>query len=555
MRPRCVGSVKHGVEGRRRKSGVGHGERRLAVGLIVVVIAVLVAAANASASPLTIREVVTGDLPQLDIGGLRSLSAGASGAFTTLPALPSAKGNGDIFYSGFEGASPPWYTTGNPTWAGTTYRAAAGSRSAYCAASAVAPPGPYVNGMVSGLFTDPLNLAGVTAATFAYSLYLDTEKDHDYLVVLVSNDDDLATYGGWAYHGISQGWLPYFIDLTDVPDLGNVCGKTNVRLYFIFTSDASTTREGAYVDEVRVSGGQVAPTTAITSLTPNHGQTGATVVIAGTNLGTSGVVRFGSTTATTSAWSATSITCTVPAGLATGAVNVTVTPSGGAASNARSFTVDAPQASKPIEWTISGQPLTVGYNGTVTVSGQLSDATSGAPLSNRSADLCWTEDPSTPIWLWDTLGSYDSATGQFAVRVSGLQRRTHFYLWFNGDSQYEAGFSDQIKVMTRAKLSSPGFSSSVRRGVKVTAWGTIWPQHSAAANQQSHTKISFYCYSNGKWRSINTLWAKSYRNTMTATKYRVVAIFRAAGKYRACAVHQDADHAKTTSSWRYFRVL
>ena len=41
-----------------------------------------------------------------------------------------------------------------------------------------------------------------------------------------------------------------------------------------------------------------AVTAAITSLTPNHAQTGASVVIAGTNLGTSGTVRFGSATAT-----------------------------------------------------------------------------------------------------------------------------------------------------------------------------------------------------------------------------------------------------------------
>ena len=51
---------------------------------------------------------------------------------------------------------------------------------------------------------------------------------------------------------------------------------------------------------------------AITTLTPNHGQTGANVVIAGTNLGTAGTVKFGGTTATTTAWSATSVTAKVP---------------------------------------------------------------------------------------------------------------------------------------------------------------------------------------------------------------------------------------------------
>ena len=65
-------------------------------------------------------------------------------------------------------------------------------------------------------------------------------------------------------------------------------------------------------------------------------------MIAGTNLGTAGTVKFGATTATTTAWSATSVTAKVPASLAPGGINVTVTPTGGSASNALSFTVDAP---------------------------------------------------------------------------------------------------------------------------------------------------------------------------------------------------------------------
>jgi IPT/TIG domain len=86
------------------------------------------------------------------------------------------------------------------------------------------------------------------------------------------------------------------------------------------------------------------PTAAITGVTPNHAQTGASVVIAGTNLGSGGTVRFGTTTAATTSWSATSVTATVPASLAPGATSVTVQPTGGAASNAVAFTVDAPPA-------------------------------------------------------------------------------------------------------------------------------------------------------------------------------------------------------------------
>lgn len=67
----------------------------------------------------------------------------------------------------------------------------------------------------------------------------------------------------------------------------------------------------------------VAPT--VTSLTPNTGPVGTEVTIAGTNFGTSPTVSFGGTNAPVkSGGSATSIKVDVPAGLATGAANVTV---------------------------------------------------------------------------------------------------------------------------------------------------------------------------------------------------------------------------------------
>jgi hypothetical protein len=87
-----------------------------------------------------------------------------------------------------------------------------------------------------------------------------------------------------------------------------------------------------------------APTAVLKSVAPGHALTGASVVIAGTNLGSGGTVRFGATVATTTAWSATSVTATVPASLSAGTASVTVTPTGGVTSNALAFTVDAPPA-------------------------------------------------------------------------------------------------------------------------------------------------------------------------------------------------------------------
>ena len=71
------------------------------------------------------------------------------------------------------------------------------------------------------------------------------------------------------------------------------------------------------------------------------------MVIAGSNLGSGGTVRFGATTAATTAWSATQVTATVPATLAPGAATVTVTPIGAAASNGLVYTVDAAPAPVP----------------------------------------------------------------------------------------------------------------------------------------------------------------------------------------------------------------
>src|SRR6266567_1804858 len=73
----------------------------------------------------------------------------------------------------------------------------------------------------------------------------------------------------------------------------------------------------------------VLPTPTLTSLSVNSGAVGATVVLTGTNFGSSpgtGTVKFNGTTATANPWTATSITVTVPSGAASG--NVVVNASG-----------------------------------------------------------------------------------------------------------------------------------------------------------------------------------------------------------------------------------
>jgi hypothetical protein len=90
----------------------------------------------------------------------------------------------------------------------------------------------------------------------------------------------------------------------------------------------------------------VTPSPVLTSVNPNAGAPGSTVVLMGTDLGTSGTVYFGATSATTSSWAATAIVATVPASLSAGNYNVTVS-TGGKTSNALTFTVTGGTGSPP----------------------------------------------------------------------------------------------------------------------------------------------------------------------------------------------------------------
>ena len=80
------------------------------------------------------------------------------------------------------------------------------------------------------------------------------------------------------------------------------------------------------------------PDAAITALTPAYGLVGTSVTITGTDFRAGGTVLFGSTAATQTSWSDTSIVVTVP-DVAVGATAVTVTPTDRQPSAASSFNV------------------------------------------------------------------------------------------------------------------------------------------------------------------------------------------------------------------------
>jgi hypothetical protein len=128
-----------------------------------------------------------------------------------------------------------------------------------------------------------------------------------------------------------------------------------------------------------------APAPSITSLTPNRGLVGTSIVISGTGFGPNqgtGTVQFNGTAATVGSWSSTAIQVTVPS-LPLGAASVRVTVPGAGTSNAVTFTV----VSFDIAATMSPAPNSAGWNNSnVTVASSVPAALRqcNAPLHNWS---------------------------------------------------------------------------------------------------------------------------------------------------------------------------
>ena len=178
----------------------------------------------------------------------------AAGALLALVGMPARAATVTILSETFEGFFPAdngWTRTGSPGWDDMFYRAYAGSKSAWCADTALFPPGPYAANMSAEMIYGPFSLSDAISGSITFRAWMDTESDFDYLKYMVSTNG--SNYYGYQSSGSSGGsWSSKSIDLTNVPTIGNVCGQSQVWLKIKFTSDSSVQYEGAYVDNILI---------------------------------------------------------------------------------------------------------------------------------------------------------------------------------------------------------------------------------------------------------------------------------------------------------------
>ena len=208
------------------------------------------------------------------------------------------------------------------------------------------------------------------------------------------------------------------------------------------------------------------PTAAITGLTPSHGLAGSSVTIAGSNLGSGGTVRFGAAVAATGAWSPTSITATVPAGLGPGAVSVTVTPSGGATSNARTYTVDAPPPTDDVApaTVATGAAEGTWYKRDVTIHLAATDDAGGSGV----ASITYSVDDGVPVTVGGATADVVLTVGSSATAAGGgipVSDGPHTVTFFATDraGNAETPHVQAVRVDTRRPSTRSPRDRKVRR--------------------------------------------------------------------------------------------
>lgn len=120
----------------------------------------------------------------------------------------------------------------------------------------------------------------------------------------------------------------------------------------------------------------------------------------------------------------------------------------------------------------------------------------------------------------------------------------------NVEAPTTASFAIQA-VKTRAALSKPAAPLSVRRRAGFTVSGAVSPAHAVGT---SLVTLRFYRYESGHYVLRKTVAAKAASSAAGRSTYAVRTSLSSRGKWRVRAVHADASHLTSYSSYRYIIV-
>jgi len=166
----------------------------------------------------------------------------------------------NVLGSGFEGSFPgsTWslFSLGSSdvTWGRSTFRAASGNASVWCAQNGSDAPSPGGNvpaNTQSWMVAGPFDLSGASQGELAFDLWLETEPSFDFFYAAASLDG--SNFNALGIDQDTNGWQRLTFDLANWGSLGDLTGESAVWIAFLYESDFSVTFEGAYVDNVSMT--------------------------------------------------------------------------------------------------------------------------------------------------------------------------------------------------------------------------------------------------------------------------------------------------------------
>lgn len=166
-----------------------------------------------------------------------------------------------IMSQDFEGTFPSGlWQTGHTTnsvdayWDDSNCLFYGGLKSGFCAAAGTAAiicNQLYPNYMFAYMIYGPFDLSDANDAEMTFYHWINSEYNNDVLAIGASLDG--ANFWGGTASGNSNGWLSDTFDLTNVYNLGNLCGQSQVWIGFYFITNYSVRNFGAYIDNISLS--------------------------------------------------------------------------------------------------------------------------------------------------------------------------------------------------------------------------------------------------------------------------------------------------------------
>ncbi len=198
---------------------------------------------------------------------------------------------------------------------------------------------------------------------------------------------------------------------------------------------------------------------------------------------------------------------------------------------------------------LEATPTVIAWDASWALSGRLEDV-AGEAIPDASVDLQSSIDGGAS---WATLQGETpvAGTSTYADTIYGTYQKMQFRLHYAGDATHAESYSSIVTVTPKVKLGKPVAPSSVKKGAKFTAYGSLTPK------QPKHSKtVKIQCFikKGGKWVLKKTVTATN-ANKGSATRYSAKFSLPSKGSWKLVAYSPaTSQYANTTSGAEYLKA-